>query len=102
MGKEGNGSELSSSDDKLFEPSLEMMVNDFDDESTLELEEKIASTEAQDPNAELNSLQKVSNEKRCVLGMLELRNVKKFYYFKYFNISFFLGHRKEICQSKNY
>ncbi|XP_055316853.1 mesoderm induction early response protein 1 isoform X2 [Sitodiplosis mosellana] len=51
-------SELNSSDDKLFEPSLEMMVNDFDDESTLELEEKMASTEAQDPNAELNSLQK--------------------------------------------
>lgn len=51
--------DLNASDDKLFEPSLEMMVNDFDDESTLELEEKMASTEAQDPNAELNSLQKV-------------------------------------------
>lgn len=51
--------DLNTSDDKLFEPSLEMMVNDFDDESTLELEEKMASTEAQDPNAELNSLQKV-------------------------------------------
>lgn len=59
--KDGSGSDLSSSDDKLFEPSLEMMVNDFDDESTLEQEEKMASTEAQDPNAELNSLQKVSN-----------------------------------------
>lgn len=51
--------DLNTSDDKLFEPSLEMMVNDFDDESTLELEEKMASTEAEDPNAELNSLQKV-------------------------------------------
>lgn len=61
VGKDGNSSDPNASDDKLFEPSLEMMVNDFDDESTLELEEKIASTEAQDPNAELNSLQKVSN-----------------------------------------
>lgn len=47
-------------DDKLFEPTLDMMVNDYDDESTLELEERMASTEAQDPNAELNSLQRVS------------------------------------------
>lgn len=46
-------------DDKLFEPTLDMMVNDYDDESTLELEERMASTEAQDPNAELNSLQRV-------------------------------------------
>lgn len=59
--KDDGGSDLAV-DDKLFEPSLEMMVNDFDDESTLELEEKMASTEAQDPNAELNSLQRVSNE----------------------------------------
>lgn len=58
--KDENVTENSSRDDKLFEPSLEMMVNDFDDESTLELEEKMASTEAQDPNAELNSLQRVS------------------------------------------
>lgn len=59
-GKDESGNDSSASDDKLFEPSLEMMVNDFDDESTLEQEEKMASTEAQDPNAELNSLQKVS------------------------------------------
>lgn len=59
--KDDNGSDVSA-DDKLFEPSLEMMVNDFDDESTLELEEKMASTEAQDPNAELNSLQRVSSK----------------------------------------
>lgn len=57
--KDEGTSDPSASDDKLFEPSLEMMVNDFDDESTLELEEKMASTEAQDPNAELNSLQRV-------------------------------------------
>lgn len=59
-GKEESGPDLNTTDDKLFEPSLEMMVNDFDDESTLEQEEKMASTEAQDPNAELNSLQRVS------------------------------------------
>lgn len=60
VNKEENGSEPVPNNDKLFEPSLEMMVNDFDDESTLELEEQMASTEAQDPNAELNSLQRVS------------------------------------------
>lgn len=59
-GKDESGTEPSTADDKLFEPSLEMMVNDFDDESTLEQEEKMASTEAQDPNAELNSLQRVN------------------------------------------
>lgn len=58
--KDDNATDPNTVDDKLFEPSLEMMVNDFDDESTLELEEKMASTEAQDPNAELNSLQRVS------------------------------------------
>lgn len=62
--KDDSGSDVST-DDKLFEPSLEMMVNDFDDESTLELEEKLASTEAQDPNAELNSLQRVSSNFIC-------------------------------------
>lgn len=36
-----------------------MMVNDFDDETTLEMEEQMASSESQDPNAELNSLQEV-------------------------------------------
>lgn len=59
--KDDSVTDPNTTDDKLFEPSLEMMVNDFDDESTLELEEKMASTEAQDPNAELNSLQRVSN-----------------------------------------
>lgn len=60
-GKDEAGNDSNATDDKLFEPSLEMMVNDFDDESTLEQEEKMASTEAQDPNAELNSLQRVSS-----------------------------------------
>lgn len=53
------GTNDSSPDDQLFEPSLDMMVNDFDDESTLEMEEQIASSESHDPNAELNSLQQV-------------------------------------------
>lgn len=60
VGKDEGGTDPNTIDDRLFEPSLEMMVNDFDDESTLEMEEKMASTEAQDPNAELNSLQRVS------------------------------------------
>lgn len=45
--------------DKLFEPSVEMMVNDFDDERTLEEEEALAASEAEDPNAELSNLQRV-------------------------------------------
>lgn len=69
---ESGGSDLNATDDKLFEPSLEMMVNDFDDESTLEQEEKMASTEAQDPNAELNSLQRV-----CIVHS-HLHNSMKF------------------------
>jgi ELM2 domain len=35
-----------------------MMVNDFDDEQTLEEEESLAAKEMQDPNAELTDLQK--------------------------------------------
>lgn len=46
--------------DTLFEPSVEMMVNDFDDERTLEEEEALAAYEAEDPNAELSDLQKES------------------------------------------
>lgn len=45
--------------DKLFDPSIDMMVNDFDDERTLEEEEALAAKEAEDPNDELCSLQKV-------------------------------------------
>lgn len=47
------------SGDTLFEPSLEMMVNDFDDERTLEEEEALAATESQDPSAELSNLERV-------------------------------------------
>lgn len=45
--------------DILFEPSVDMMVNDFDDERTLEEEEALAAIESEDPNAELSSLQRV-------------------------------------------
>lgn len=45
-------------DKSLFEPTVDMMVNDFDDERTLDEEEALAAGEQHDPNAELNSLQK--------------------------------------------
>ncbi|XP_047507493.1 mesoderm induction early response protein 1-like [Pieris napi] len=45
-------------DKSLFEPTVEMMVNDFDDERTLDEEEALAAGEHQDPKAELNNLQK--------------------------------------------
>ncbi|KAJ8923599.1 hypothetical protein NQ315_010178 [Exocentrus adspersus] len=47
--------------DKLFDPSVDMLVNDFDDERTLEEEEALAAGESEDPTAELSSLQKESN-----------------------------------------
>lgn len=47
--------------DKPFEPSVEMMVNDFDDERTLDEEEALAASESEDPNSELSSLQQVSD-----------------------------------------
>ncbi|CAK1600687.1 unnamed protein product [Parnassius mnemosyne] len=45
-------------DKSLFEPTIDMMVNDFDDERTLDEEEALAAGEHQDPKAELNSLQR--------------------------------------------
>lgn len=51
----------SASKDKLFDPSVDMLVNDFDDERTLEEEETLAAGESEDPSAELSSLQKESN-----------------------------------------
>ncbi|XP_050497349.1 mesoderm induction early response protein 1-like isoform X3 [Diabrotica virgifera virgifera] len=44
--------------DKLFDPSIDMLVNDFDDERTLEEEEALAAGESQDADAELSTLQK--------------------------------------------
>lgn len=43
--------------DKEFDPSAEMMVNDFDDERTLDEEEALEGSE--DPKTELSNLQKV-------------------------------------------
>lgn len=45
--------------DKLFDPSIDMLVNDFDDERTLEEEEAMAADEASDPSSELSNLEKV-------------------------------------------
>lgn len=98
--KDDNGPEINLRDDKLFEPSLEMMVNDFDDESTLEMEEKIASTEAQDPNAELNSLQRVSYAIPFYFILLSNFYLKLLFRLKM--LLKFTHFRKVICQSKNY
>ncbi|KAF5274525.1 hypothetical protein FQA39_LY07137 [Lamprigera yunnana] len=57
-----DGTEATSANkDKLFDPSVDMLVNDFDDEQTLEEEETLAACESEDPSAELTSLQKESN-----------------------------------------
>ncbi|XP_065165683.1 mesoderm induction early response protein 1 isoform X1 [Atheta coriaria] len=58
---QGDGGAAPPKKDKLFDPSVEMLVNDFDDERTLEEEEALAAGESEDPNAELSSLQKESN-----------------------------------------
>lgn len=58
------------SKDKLFDPSVDMLVNDFDDERTLEEEEALAAGESDDPNAELSSLQKVMIPILCVLNII--------------------------------
>uniref|UniRef100_A0A1A9X3T0 Mesoderm induction early response protein 1 n=1 Tax=Glossina brevipalpis TaxID=37001 RepID=A0A1A9X3T0_9MUSC len=42
--------------DVTFEPTIEMMVNDFDDEQTLNEEEALAALESQDPHEEINTL----------------------------------------------
>lgn len=47
--------------DSTFEPTVDMMVNDFDDEQTLEEEEALAASEAEDPSTELSHLQKESD-----------------------------------------
>lgn len=58
--KDGEDNDLPTKDkDKLFDPSIDMLVNDFDDERTLEEEEALAAGESQDPDAELSDLQKV-------------------------------------------
>ena len=56
-----NGVEISQfiEKDELFDPTVEMLVNAFDDERTLDEEENIAAIEAEDPDVELLDLQKV-------------------------------------------
>ncbi|XP_055387019.1 mesoderm induction early response protein 1 [Condylostylus longicornis] len=54
-------SSKTSSKDSIFEPTVDMMVNDFDDERTLEEEEAMAAQEQEDPSTELSSLQKESD-----------------------------------------
>lgn len=55
------GSETSSSTkDSLFDPSVDMLIHDFDDERTLEEEEALAAVdEGEDAMSELSHLQKV-------------------------------------------
>jgi ELM2 domain len=50
----------SATKDSLFEPTVDMMVNDFDEEQTLEEEEALAAKEEQDPGQELFDLQRES------------------------------------------
>lgn len=50
----------SSNDDTLFEPTVDMLVNDFDEEQTLEEEEAMAAKEQVDPGEELSDLQRES------------------------------------------
>lgn len=46
--------------DELFEPTVDMLVNDFDEEQTLEEEEALAAKDGHDPGVELNDLQRES------------------------------------------
>lgn len=46
--------------DSTFEPTIEMMVDDFDDEQTLNEEEALAASELQDPRDEIATLQSES------------------------------------------
>jgi hypothetical protein len=47
-----------SKEDQLYELTLDEMVNDFDDERTLEEEEKLAADDGIEPGIELSNLQK--------------------------------------------
>lgn len=53
-------SQSTSANDVTFEPTIEMMVNDFDDEQTLNEEEALAALESQDPDEEINTLKEES------------------------------------------
>ena len=47
--------------DQEFEPSADMLVHEYDDEQTLAEEEEMAIAGGEDPQCELNSLQKVGS-----------------------------------------
>ncbi|XP_075165237.1 mesoderm induction early response protein 1 [Haematobia irritans] len=53
-------SSSSASKDETFEPSIEMMVNDFDDEQTLNEEESLAALESHDVQEEIDTLKQES------------------------------------------
>lgn len=63
-----DGNENSSSaKDKLFDPSVDMLINDFDDERTLEEEEALAAVdEGEDAITELSHLEKVIENLLCI------------------------------------
>lgn len=67
VNSEGTETTTAGKQDKLFDPPIDMLVNDFDDERTLEEEEALAATEADDANAELSSLQKVPHSPHALL-----------------------------------
>lgn len=53
-------SQTTSANDATFEPTIEMMVNDFDDEQTLNEEEALAAMESQDQDEEITTLKEES------------------------------------------
>lgn len=55
-----NSPESEQTKDDLFEPTVDMLVNDFDEEQTLEEEEALAAKDGHDPGAELSDLQRES------------------------------------------
>lgn len=65
----------SSTKDKLFDPSVDMLINDFDDERTLEEEEALAAVdEGEDAISELSHLQKVVENSGVVNMFVFTRN----------------------------
>jgi hypothetical protein len=59
-GQNPNSPESDQVKDDLFEPTVDMLVNDFDEEQTLEEEEALAAKDGHDPGAELSDLQRES------------------------------------------
>ncbi|XP_046438140.1 mesoderm induction early response protein 1-like isoform X2 [Daphnia pulex] len=63
--------------DQEFEPTAEMLVHDFDDEQTLAEEEAIASAGGEDPQNELNNLQKLHIHTRPNLALTKLSSTQE-------------------------